>query len=97
MAIGRYDNTLKIAGGRKLATSDAHVRIFNAVKVGEISATTYTTSESERLDTLAAEFLGDARLWWVIAASSGIGWGMQVPPGIELNIPDNMNQVEAYI
>jgi hypothetical protein len=32
-------------------------------------------------------------LWWVIAAASGIGWGMQVPPGVILKIPTEPGDV----
>tara|TARA_Y100000591_G_C21489801_1_gene524537 strand:- start:51 stop:224 length:174 start_codon:yes stop_codon:yes gene_type:complete len=49
--------------------------------------------EAQRLDTIAAESYGDARLWWVIAAASNIGWGLQVPPGTKLSIPIDLAQI----
>jgi hypothetical protein len=56
-----------------------------------------TTKESERLDIVAGEYYGDGTLWWIIAAASGIGWGLQVPPGIELIIPSDIGQIEALV
>jgi nucleoid-associated protein YgaU len=50
----------------------------------------------ERLDTIAGKVYGDATLWWVLAAASGIGWGLQVPPDTIVNIP-NIKQVEQLI
>ena len=43
--------------------------------------------ERERLDVLAGQIYGDARYWWVLAAASDIGWGLQVPPGTLIRIP----------
>ena len=48
---------------------------------------TYVTKENERLDKIAARLLGDSKMWWAIAACSGVGWNLQVPPGITLKIP----------
>jgi hypothetical protein len=45
--------------------------------------------EGERLDSLAGTVYGDASLWWIIASASGIGWGMQVPPGTLIFIPND--------
>ena len=47
----------------------------------------------KRLDQLSGESYGDAGYWWVIAAASGIGWGMQVPPGTLIKIPDSLEKV----
>jgi hypothetical protein len=39
---------------------------------------------------------GDSRYWWVLAASSDIGWGLQIPPGTVIRIPD-LTQVSNII
>ena len=41
-------------------------------------------------------FYKDSRFWWVLAAASDIGWGLQVPPGTIINIP-NINQVSIIV
>lgn len=51
---------------------------------------------NDRLDTLAGKFYGDSSYWWVLAAASEIGWGMQVPPGTVINIL-NLSEVEALV
>ena len=42
------------------------------------------------MDIIAHSEYGDGRLWWVIAAASGIGWGLQVPPGTIIKMPSNV-------
>lgn len=42
----------------------------------------------DRLDTLAGSIYGNAKYWWILAAASDIGWGLQAPPGTVLNIID---------
>ena len=42
----------------------------------------------DRYDTLAQQFYGDSRLWWVIAsANTSKTDGLIVKPGIQLRIP----------
>ena len=68
-----------------------------AVLSGAISVNRHVLKEGERLDTLSFDFFGDSSMWWVIAGCSGIGWGMQVPPGTVLQIPTRIDQVMGYI
>ena len=97
MSLGRYDNTLKIAGGKKLASPRSHSLIHRAVKSGAIKYRIHVLKEGERLDIIAGKAYGNGRLWWVIAAASGIGWSPQVPPGTRLLIPTDLNEIEAYV
>jgi hypothetical protein len=97
MALGRYDNNARIEGGKKFSTSIGHTNIRNAAVSGRITITEHTLQEGERLDTLAGRVYGNSRLWWVISAASGIGWGPQVPPGTLLLIPTNLGQIEGLI
>ena len=52
--------------------------------------------EGERLDTIAGKIYGDSNYWWVIAAASGIGWPLQVPPGTLLRIPEDLGAVLGF-
>lgn len=93
----RYTNTPKIAGGRQYGTATSHSGIRRGVQQGSISAREHVLKEGERLDTVAAREYGDARLWWLIAAASGIGWGLQVPPGTQLLIPTDLRQLSGLV
>jgi len=69
-------------------------RIYKNVENGSIDYRTYTTKSGDRLDRIAYDQYKDAKLWWIIAAASGIGWWMQVAEGIELRIPLNVEDIE---
>lgn len=91
----RYQRDRYLRGGALRGTNTAIRLIRQKVISGQFSVQKYTTKEDERLDHLAAKFLGDGRMWWVIAACSGIGWGLQVPPGITLSIPKHIDEIRA--
>jgi len=97
MPLRRYNRTLRIKGGTQLATSRETNLLYRAVRSGAIPASEHVVRESERLDILAGKLYNNAGLWWVIAAASGIGWGLQVPPGTILRIPDNLADVSEII
>jgi len=93
MASSRYILSKRIQGGLGLATSKNMSRIFNAVESGNLPYQAYVIEEGQRLDTLAGAIYKSSSYWWVIAAASGIGWGLQVPPGTVLRIPKNIGEV----
>ena len=93
----RYKRAPRISGGRSYGTYNAGYIVRRAVETRSIEFVKKTTKESERLDIVAGEYYGDGTLWWIIAAASGIGWGLQVPPGIELIIPSDIGQIEALV
>ena len=97
MAIDRYEGAPLILGGSAIGTSLACVRIYNAASRGDISTSVVILKEATRLDQLAGKNLGDARLWWAIAAASGVGWALQCPPGTRLLIPTNVSELEALL
>jgi len=91
--VGRYTED-PLVGGIRFGTSEAIDKIRSAAASGQISTAVLTLTEGHRLDTVAGLLLGDGRLWWVIAALSGIGWGLQVPPGTRIVYPTDARQLE---
>lgn len=52
------------------------------------------SNEADYLDSLAYTYYGDPTLWWIIALANNLGKGrMSVPPGIQLRIPVNINDI----
>jgi len=92
----RYANTQKIAAGTQYGTAVAHNSVRRAVQQGRINTREHVLKEGERLDIIAGRTYGNSRLWWIIAAASGIGWGLQVPPGTLILIPVDLKQVSSY-
>jgi nucleoid-associated protein YgaU len=97
MGISRYTFNGVVKSGKTISASTKMSQIFNAVELGAISYSTYVLEESQRLDHIAGVSYQDSSYWWVIAAASGIGWGMQVPPGTVLRIPRNIGDVLGLI
>jgi len=96
MAIKRYERTRVIGLGFRFGTSFAIPVIRENIENGNIRFDEITLDESQRLDVLAGEFYGDARMGWIIGAASGIGWMPQVPPGTLIRIP-NIDDVARFV
>ena len=92
----RYKRDQRIAGGL-LQTAQSVTVLRRAKEVGLLETRVMVLRQSQRLDHIAFKELGDPHAWWIIAALSNIGWGMQVPPGTILHIPVNMNTVQALV
>lgn len=96
MAFSRYSRTPILNFGAQFGTGRAREAIQAAVASGQIATRTIVVRGLERLDTIAGVAYGDGRYWWVLAAASNIGWGMQIPPGTIVKIPD-LSQVAALV
>lgn len=99
MALRRYNRTpvlTKNGIDNCYGTSRSIVFVRNGIVGGLIRFTTYVTKENERLDIIAGKQYGSGRLWWVIAAASDIGFGLQMPAGTNLRIP-NLEDVADII
>jgi len=84
---GRYDTNDKIDRGNQQGTPYVISNIRRGIKNGSIPVVgQIIVTGLDRLDTIAGSVYGDARFWWVLAAASDVGWGLQVPPGTVLNI-----------
>ena len=93
--IFRYVEGQNTRGG--LATARAVRNIRKAIREGQITFVERTMKEGERLDIIASNSYGDARLWWIIAAASNIGWWMQIPAGTRIRIPPNLGQIDQVV
>lgn len=93
MSISRYDFVNKINKSNKIfySTGNYSVKINKAIEKGLITFKAYVLKDGERIEQIAYKFYGDSNYWWVIAAASGIGWSLQIPPGTILRIPDNLS------
>jgi hypothetical protein len=97
MAVSRYQKDTIIGAPRRLSTAAAVLRIRQSIAAGLIPTRELVLTEGQRLDHLAGNLLGDGRLWWVLAATSNIGWGLQVPPGTRLLIPTDIGRVMELV
>lgn len=84
---------VKTIDGKSRSNSECVKIIQRGIELGEIEVETLTLGGKQRLDTLAGQYYGDSSFWWVIAAASGIGWGMQIIPGTIIRVPKNLNQI----
>ena len=96
MAISRYANVPAINFGKQVGTSRNISAIRNAIQNGTLAFETQILKGSDRLDTIAGSIYGEGQYWWVIAAASNIGWGLQVPAGTILRIP-KLNDVLSFV
>lgn len=94
--MSRYKND-RFLGGIKRASADAVSRIRAAQRLGLIQTREKILKENQRLDHLAHEYFGDSTKWWILAATSNIGWGLQVPAGTVINVPVDLSKVEALV
>lgn len=96
MPFSRYSRSPVLNYGAQFGTSRAREAIQKAVAAGQIRTKQVVVRGVERLDTLAGSIYGDGRYWWILAAASNIGWGMQIPPGTIIRVPD-LESVAALI
>jgi len=97
MAFSRYTRDDIIKAGTSFGTATAAEAIKDAVNDGTLEIETRLIEEAERLDTIAGQVYNDGTLWWIIAAASEIGWGLQVPPGTVLRIPISADSVKEIV
>ena len=93
----RYARSSVYAAGRALGTSFAIPIIRDEIKRGTIPVDEYITKEGDRLDHIAAKKLGSGKYWWILAATSNVGWSMQVPVGTRLLIPESMDRIKLIV
>jgi hypothetical protein len=93
----RYEGCPVINNGQNYGTSFSVVSIRNNIKNNNIRILNrIVLQQNQRLDTVAGDVYGNGKLWWIIAAASNIGWGLQCPAGTILLIPD-LSDVAKYL
>lgn len=92
MAINRYQSTQTYKNNNLYGTFKDHIIIRSNIDNGVLSYKEYVTLSNDRLDIIAGREYGDSQYWWIIAAASKIGWGLQIPEGVQLIIP-NLSQI----
>lgn len=97
MSFSRYRRENRVSGGEKMQVAECLRTIRNAIKIGAIAPVSQVIlTGNDRLDTLAGKIYGDGTYWWVLAAASEIGWGLQIPPGTVINVL-KLSDVEALV
>lgn len=87
MPFSRYARTPQLDMGAQYGTSRSIEAVRKAIASGQLTVTReIVVRGAERLDTIAGDVYGDARYWWILAASSDIGWALQVQPGTILKV-----------
>ena len=90
----RYGRDRRIRGNKR-ETAKTMNALRRAHELGLVTTYEVILQESQRLDHLAYEYLGDDKLWWVLAALSNIGWALQLPPGTVIKIPNDITKIRA--
>ena len=98
MAFSRYKTDGKINLGQQLGTPFSVLRLRTEIKRGTVPIISrILLTSGDRLDTLAGQIYGEAKYWWILAAASDIGWGLQVPPGTIINIVDVKDAERLFV
>tara|TARA_Y100000592_G_C5480383_1_gene325064 strand:- start:2897 stop:3193 length:297 start_codon:yes stop_codon:yes gene_type:complete len=97
MTISRYDRDSLIRNGRAFGTAKGVSAIRSSIRAGTVNTKVEIHKEAKRLDIIAGQEYGDSSLWWVIAAASNIGWGLQVPPGTRIVIPTSIEDIAEIV
>ena len=92
----RYKRDQRIGGGL-LQSAKSVAIIRRARDFGLLSTSTLVLSQDQRLDHIAFKELGDPHAWWIIAALSDIGWGMQLPAGTILRLPTDLQVINSLV
>ncbi len=88
MAVRRYARANILGANKQYGTSRAIRAIRRGIESGAIRYTSQRLLEGQRLDSIAGMVYGNAKDWWIIAAASDVGWGLQVPPETIIRIPN---------
>ena len=93
MAISRYNNFRVV---KETSNSMGRLETFPSISRNELSTIPHTVikfKETDRLDHLAQDFLGDASYWWAICLMNNLEnpFSYRLLPGFLLKIPNNID------
>ena len=88
MSISRYRNVGLIDDSYQETKPTLQREDLDKIPVFQIR-----TSEEDRLDTLAAKYLGDGGYWWVICEINDLEHMFDFTPGKIIKIPINIEDV----
>jgi nucleoid-associated protein YgaU len=92
MARSRYSSSRIIDGHYGTWRNPVAERLDGDILEG-VATFSYTMAAGDRLDHLAARYLGDDRYYWVIALVNNIIYPLGIAPGTVLHIPKNVVDV----
>lgn len=82
------NNVFKRYDGKRVFRTTRYPKIPTSINDVYIVA-----SEADYLDSLAYRFYRDPTLWWVIAQANGIKATLKAPTGVQIRIPQNIDNI----
>lgn len=82
------NNVFKRYDGKRVFRTTRYPKIpidFNDIYI--------VANETDYLDSLAFRFYRDSTLWWVIAQANGIKATLKAPTGVQIRIPQNIDDI----
>jgi len=92
MAISRYKFTNNITDDKGITSQG----VLPAIKAEDIISDDdiiMRVKETDRLDKLAFDYLGDGRLWWVLCLINDLKLPFDIMPGMLIRIPKDVSKI----
>ena len=99
MARSRYNNFRTI---KDQETKRLRLETFPKITSNDLKSDTdiiIKLDAEQRLDSIALEYLGDGKLWWVVCLMNDMvfPFGNDIKKGTNLRIPTNINRIYEII
>ena len=99
MAVSRYDKFIKV---RKDPTDYYRLETFPSITSDELANIPHnvvTWKETDRMDALASDLLGDSTYWWVICLMNDLvnPFSYALLPGTLLKIPRDVDTIISLV
>lgn len=86
--INTESNVFKRYDGKRVFRTTRYPKIpigFNDIYI--------VANETDYLDNLADKYYQDSTLWWVIAQANGIKASLKAPTGVQIRIPQDIDNI----